>query len=83
MTIGRAEFTANFERWRVRDPSIFLPFSFRTHDVGRQGFSKRIAGKLRSTGKWATQSILIANAEPIAMKRKLREIAKSLIRGRR
>ena len=77
------EITDRFERWRIRHPALFIPSSFRTHDIGRIGYSKRIAGRLRSNGNWATQSILISHSEPPAMKRRLRQIAKDLVRQSR
>jgi len=43
----------------LRSPEEFVPSSFRTHDIGRPGHSKRIAGILKSTGEWATQAWLI------------------------
>ena len=52
------EITESYARHRIEDPSEFQKGSFRTQDIGREGHSKRIAGKLK-TGKWATQSILI------------------------
>jgi len=60
MVIGKVHLTKNYARYRQIDPEKFVPGSFRTHDIGRTGHTKRIAGRLRSTGKWATQSILIA-----------------------
>jgi len=41
----------------VRPKSEFI--TFRTHDVGREGHTQRLAGK-RSSGSWATQSWLIS-----------------------
>jgi len=78
--IGNPHFTDKFERWRIREPSEFIKGSFRTHDIGRKGFSKRIAGKLKKSGKWATQAILISRAEPEAMKKKLRQKAQYMYR---
>ena len=43
-------------RIRIKSPSSFFSGSFRTHDVGERGKLMRIAGKLKKTGKWATQS---------------------------
>lgn len=83
MTIGKAHMTKDYERWRVKSPSAFIPGSFRTHDFGRAGYSKRIAGRLRGTGKWATQSILISHREPAHVKAMLRASAKRLIHGKR
>jgi hypothetical protein len=64
---------------RIQDPSKFKKGSFRTHDIGRKGYSKRIAGKLKKRGTWATQAILISRKEKPAMKKKLRESAKKMI----
>jgi hypothetical protein len=50
---------SRYLRIRVRKPTDFKPGSFRTQDIGRKGHSKRIAGKLKRTGKWATQNVLI------------------------
>lgn len=72
------EITENYEQIRIIDPSEFQPDSFRTHDIGKKGYSKRIAGRLKSTGKWATQSMLISLDESETMKRKLREDAATM-----
>lgn len=64
--------TERYERHRIVDPSICVPGSFRTHDMGRAGFSKRIACVSKKTGKFITQSMLISHSEPSEMKRKLR-----------
>jgi hypothetical protein len=77
--IKKPHVTAQYERWRVRNPKQFMPASFRTQDIGRKGYSKRIAGKLRS-GKWATQSLLISHRETPVMKEKLREEAAYITR---
>ena len=47
--------------WRIQilPPELFKRGSFRTHDIGRKGGHKRIAGILKSTGRWATQSFLL------------------------
>lgn len=63
MTIGKVHLTRQHARYRIRSPSKFIKGSFRTHDIGRAGHSKRIAGKLKDTGEWATQSILIAKKD--------------------
>jgi len=49
-------------RIRVRNPKSFKKGSFRTHDIGRKGHSKRIAGKLKK-GQWATQAFLVLKSE--------------------
>lgn len=53
------ELTDRFLRVRVRSPSSFKENSFRTHDIGRDGHTKRIAGISKKEGKWKTQSWLI------------------------
>jgi hypothetical protein len=50
---------SRYLRVRVRAPSQFVKGSFRTQDIGRKGHSKRIAGRLKASGKWATQNFLI------------------------
>jgi hypothetical protein len=59
MVIGRLHLTKDYARYRIRDPGDFIPGSFRTQDIGRKGHTKRIAGRLKRSGKWATQAILI------------------------
>lgn len=59
----RPHFTRMYARYRIRDPRRFVRSSFRTHDIGRSGHSKRLAGRLKSNGNWATQSILIAKKD--------------------
>jgi hypothetical protein len=51
-----------YVRIRVRNPRKFQRGSFRTHDIGRKGHSKRIAGKLK-TGPWATQAFLVLKSD--------------------
>ncbi len=53
------EITGRYMRIRVRSPAVFKKGSFRTHDIGRLGHSKRIAGIRKKTGKWQTQAFLI------------------------
>ena len=76
---GKVHVTERFERHRIRDPNDFIEGSFRTHDIGKRGFSKRIAGRLKSTGEWATQSLLISRDEPPAMKKQLRRNAENML----
>lgn len=52
-----------YVRYRIRLPSLFKKDSLRTHDIGRKGHSKRIAGKHKKTGKWLTQAILITKSD--------------------
>ena len=54
-----AELTQTYLRIRVRSPTAFKKDSFKTDDIGRPGHSKRVAGILKKTGKWATQTWLI------------------------
>jgi hypothetical protein len=63
MTIGKVHLTKEYARYRVRNPKRFIAGSLRTQDIGRTGHSKRIAGRLRTTGKFATQAILIAKKD--------------------
>jgi len=55
--------TRAYVRYRIKDPKLFRKGSFRTHDIGRVGHSKRIAGILKSTGEWETQAILISRED--------------------
>ncbi len=57
------EVTKRFVRVRVKHPRLFSPRTFRVHDIGRKGHSKRVAGILRKTGKWATQGYLVSRAD--------------------
>ena len=50
-------------RIRQRDPKRFIKSSFRTQDIGRKGHSYRIAGKLKRTGRFATQSFRILKSD--------------------
>jgi len=58
----RPHFTKRYARYRIRSPKLFKRGTFRTHDIGRIGHSKRIAGILKS-GKWATQAILVSRPD--------------------
>lgn len=62
MTIGKAHLTEHFARYRVKSPSSFEPGSFRTQHIGSHG-AERVAGRLKSTGEWATEAILIPKKE--------------------
>ncbi len=57
------EVTKRFVRVRVKHPRLFHPRTFRVHDIGRLGHSKRVAGILRKTGKWSTQGYLVSRAD--------------------
>jgi hypothetical protein len=69
----------SYYRVVLRPKSEFV--KFRTHDVGREGHTKRIAGK-RSSGSWATHSWLIhkndANVEEDQLKTNDKKIKKIL-----
>ncbi len=52
-----------YVRIRIKSPKSFIWGSFRTHDIGRLGHSKRIAVRLKRTRKWATQTYLIPKKE--------------------
>lgn len=51
--------TAKYLRIRVANPKNFMKGTLRTHDIGRKGHSKRIAGVHKYTGRWETQSWLL------------------------
>lgn len=53
------DLTKHFARYRQRDPEQFVKGTMRTKDVGREGHSKLIVGKLRASQKYAIQSVLI------------------------
>ncbi|MCJ7768019.1 hypothetical protein MUP79_06480 [Candidatus Bathyarchaeota archaeon] len=55
--------SAKYLRVRVRSPSVFRKGTLRTQDIGRAGHSKRIAGQLKRTGKWATQNFMIRKSD--------------------
>jgi hypothetical protein len=59
MVVGKVHLTKNYARYRQINPSKFIAGSFRTQELGLRGHTKRIAGRLKKTGKWATQSILL------------------------
>lgn len=55
----KVHMTKRYVRYRIREPKDFVKNSFRTHDIGRVGHTKRIAGILKKSGKWATQAIIV------------------------
>lgn len=71
MPIGKIRATEDYVRIEMRDPDIFIRGTLRTHDIGRVGFSKRIAGRVRKTGEWETQSFLVSRNEPDERAKKL------------
>lgn len=46
----------NQMRLRVKNPDLFIEDSFRTQNVGIKGRLQRVAGRLKSSGEWETQS---------------------------
>ena len=60
--------TEKYIHFPIRETGEFRKGSFRTDDIGKKGFSKRVAGKLKGTGKWATQKYLISREEPTSVK---------------
>jgi len=46
--------TERYVRVRLQDPKKYL--KIKLHDVGREGYSKRVAGYNSKTGKWETQA---------------------------
>ena len=76
--------TESYVRIRVRRPGQFIPGSFRTHDIGRVGHTKRIAGRLKRNRKWATQAILIKREDyPRSKKTRWFHYAKSRYKRKR
>jgi len=51
--------------------------NFRTHDIGRKGHSKRVAGKTR-TGKWVTQKYLIKKSDLKKLDKKTLNLLKQI-----
>ena len=52
--LPKVEVRGNSVRVRLKDPSKYT--EFRTQDVGRPGYTQRIAGYNPKTGKWETQA---------------------------
>jgi hypothetical protein len=73
------DFTKNFERHRVREPSAFQRGSLRTYDIGRPGYSKAVIGRLKGSSRTSLQSLLIARKERPEMKSRLRSNARLLL----
>ncbi len=72
--------TDRYIRMGIRTPDDFRRGSLRTHDIGRKGYSKRIGGKLKTTGRWATQSFLVSHEETPEAKVRFLSQANDLIR---
>jgi hypothetical protein len=56
--IMTVEVTKRYLRVRVRSKRAFKPTMYRIQDVGRKGHTKRLAGVLKKTGKFATATWL-------------------------
>lgn len=77
--------TKKHVRFRVEDPKKFKKTSFRIHDIGRPGHTKRIAGRVKKTKKWATQAIILekpATKRNIALAKGYAKIVKKRQRAR-
>ena len=59
MTIGKVHLTKHYARYRIRNPTTFQPYSFRTLDIGRKGHSKAVIGRLKGKTSATIQAILI------------------------
>ena len=51
--------TKRYKRYRIKSPRLFKKSSFRTLDIGRPKKHMLIRGKLKSTGEWKTQSVIV------------------------
>jgi len=51
--------TKKYNRYRIRDPDEFKKSSFRTLDIGKPKRHQLIRGKLKKTGEWATQAVIV------------------------
>lgn len=59
----KVHLTKRYARYRIKEPSEFKKGSFRTHDIGRKGHAKRIAGINKKTGKYETQSVIVSRED--------------------
>jgi len=53
------DITEDYVRYRIRNPSLFKPDSFRTLDIGRSGYHKLIRAITKKTNKFKTQSVIV------------------------
>jgi len=53
------DITKNYERHRIRDPALFDKSTFRTIDIGSPGIHKLVRAKLKKTGEYRTQSVIV------------------------
>jgi len=51
--------TKGYVRYRIRSPKLFKKTSFRTLDIGRKKHHQLIRARLKSTGKYATQAVIV------------------------
>jgi len=51
--------TKNYVRYRIRSPKLFKKTSFKTLDIGRPKHHQLIRARLKSTGKYATQAVIV------------------------
>lgn len=59
--VTNPRYSGKYYRLQLVPPKYFKKNTFRTHDVGRKGHTKRIAGMLKKKygGKWVTQAWLL------------------------
>jgi hypothetical protein len=50
--------TKDYIRLWVKASGLFRKGSTRTDDIGKEGFTKRLSGRLKSTGRWETQAFI-------------------------
>lgn len=53
------ETTKNYVRFRIKNPRLFIKSSFRTLDIGKPMGHQLVRAKLKKTGRWATQSVIV------------------------
>ena len=53
------DITKNFCRYRIRNPNLFDPDSYATIDIGETGKHKLVRAKLKKTGEYKTQSVIV------------------------
>jgi len=68
--------TKKYNRYRIRDPDEFKKSSFRTIDIGRPKRHQLIRGKLKKTGKYATQAVIVEKGTPDGTTREIIKKAK-------
>lgn len=53
------ETTKRWRRVRIRSPGLFIKSSFRVLDIGEPKKHMLVRARLKSTGDWATQAVMI------------------------